>query len=165
MSKSLLANATSMNPPRKLPTLPRSLWILALGSSLLLLAGCGRSDPLPLESRPQVPGAALRRAPDPVQAGRHVFEKYGCAMCHGADGKTGIQNGDAQVPDGIVEGYPPEDLRELLRTGIGADEAAPSGNGAPFRMPGYAGWMSDAELNALLAYLLDPAPEAGEKAP
>ena len=53
----------------------------------------------------------------PVERGREVFRKYGCAGCHGADAKGGVPNPNAktaeQVPGLIyvADGYTKDELK------------------------------------------------------
>ena len=59
----------------------------------------------------------------PVDRGREVFRKYGCAGCHGPDGKGGVPNPNAktaqQVPalTYVADGYTKPELRKLIQRG------------------------------------------------
>ena len=104
--------------------------------------------------------------------GRAVYERYGCALCHGADAKGGFANANAET-DGkvpgllyVAEGYTRAELRKKILDGlatIGRQDA--KGPRPPYRMPGWAAQMSDAELTNLVEYLMGllPKPGAGDK--
>jgi mono/diheme cytochrome c family protein len=57
----------------------------------------------------------------PVDRGREVFRKYGCAGCHGQEGKGGVPNPNAktaqQVPalTYVADGYTKPELKKLHR--------------------------------------------------
>ena len=103
--------------------------------------------------------------------GKLLYERYGCAMCHGADGKGGFANpnaeSDGKVPAVIYvkEGYTPAEVAEVIRTGkpqIGRGD--PKGPVPPFRMPGWHDRMSRPEVDDLVQYLMSLYPkEAAEK--
>lgn len=110
-------------------------------------------------------------APDTAVArGRVVYERYGCRMCHGNDGKGGFANPNAET-DGKVpaviyvkEGYTPAEIAKLIRTGnprIGL--ADPKGHTPPYRMPSWDDRMSARELDDLVQYLLSLYPASAEK--
>ena len=142
--------------------------LLVITCTLLLVTGCGPNGGSPLPAnRPQV----KRPAPpaDPVQFGRQVFEKYGCVLCHGADGKSGIANPNAKTKDivppltYVAEGYLPAELKQFIRRGQpNIDRMNPNGATPPFKMPSYGTWISDVELDALQKYLFSLMPK-GEK--
>jgi mono/diheme cytochrome c family protein len=102
-----------------------------------------------------------------VARGKFLYGQYGCVMCHGADGKGGHENPnsetDGKIP-GVVkvaEGYTERELIALLRRGtprIGRTDA--SGPVPPYRMPGWSGQLSDAEIKDLVVYLISLAPKS-----
>lgn len=106
-----------------------------------------------------------------VARGKLVYERYGCAMCHGTDGKGGFANPNAET-DGKVpaviyvkEGYTPTEVAEVIQSGkprIG--RADPRGPTPPFRMPGWHDRMSRRDVDDLVQYLMSLFPEsAAEK--
>ena len=121
--------------------------------------------PLPRVVRLEARDASEQAAP---QRGRAVYERYGCALCHGADGKGGFANPNAET-DGkvpgvtfVAEGFTPAELRKKILEGlatIGRKDA--KGPRPPYRMPGWAGQMSDAELTDLVDYLMSLYPKSG----
>src|ERR1017187_6387568 len=142
--------------------------LLAITCTLLLVVGCGPNSisPVPAKrarvKRPEPPA-------DPVQFGRQVFEKYGCMMCHGADGKSGISNPNAKTKDivppliYVADGYLPAELKQVIRRGQpNIDKMNPNGPTPPFKMPSYGAWINDIELDALQQYLFSLMPK-GEK--
>ena len=117
-----------------------------------------------LATRPPAPHAV--RAPAPpaaataVARGREVYLRYGCATCHGNDGKGGFANANAET-DGkvpavnyVAEGFTRRELRKKILDGfapVGKKDA--NGPRPPFRMPGWSGQMTDAEVGDLVEYL------------
>jgi cbb3-type cytochrome oxidase cytochrome c subunit len=104
----------------------------------------------------------------PVERGHEVFRKYGCAGCHGADGKGGVPNPNAKtaelVPDliRVAQGYTNEELKDrILKGQPEITPADPKRPPPPLYMPGWRGIISDAEVDDLVAYLvsLKPAEE------
>jgi mono/diheme cytochrome c family protein len=112
-----------------------------------------------------VPG---RPAEEPVYAsaeekGKAVFEKFGCAGCHGIGGAGGRHNFNA----GLAEEVPPllyvrayygndvERLKDLIRHGR---QPAPRGMGnrpnPSLYMPPWKDRISEEDLDALVAYLM-----------
>jgi hypothetical protein len=58
-----------------------------------------------------------------IARGRHVYEEFGCAACHGADGRGGIRNFNAQndvTPNlrRAVSTYTREELKEKISEGV-----------------------------------------------
>jgi mono/diheme cytochrome c family protein len=106
----------------------------------------------------------------PALRGREVYARYGCAQCHGADATGGFPNPnaetDSKVP-GLVfvkEGYTQPELRKKILDGaptIGRGD--PKGPTPPYRMPGWAGQMSDAEASDLVEFLLSLYPKSAEE--
>ncbi len=100
------------------------------------------------------------------QRGAAVYTKYGCAGCHGRDGKGGVINPNAktgeQVPSllYVAEGYTTKELTEFIKRGqseiapLDAKRPAP-----PLYMPPWAGKIAPGELEDLVAYLQSLFPE------
>ncbi len=141
--------------------------------TLLVLAALGLG--VRLEIRPPMP-EPIRRPPAPADAsnavdrGRAVYRRYGCAMCHGADGKGGFANANAEtggkVPGllYVKEGYTARELRKKLLDGAPTIGKADSrGPVPPYRMPGWRGRMNDAEVNDLVEYLFGLYPKSAEE--
>ena len=125
----------------------------------LALAGYGirlaMRPPAPQPVRtPAVVGASA------IERGRVVYASYGCSICHGPDGKGGFSNPnsetDGKVPGVtfVAEGYTRPELRKKILDGLATiGKKDPKGPRPPFRMPGWAGQMSDAEVADLVEYL------------
>ncbi|HWP99258.1 MAG TPA: cytochrome c [Vicinamibacterales bacterium] len=136
-------------------------FLLAVALVTLAVAVRGRS-PWPRAIR-----AADARVPATAEArGRIVYERYGCALCHGADGKGGFANPNAEtggVVPGVVfvaEGYTRDELRRKILDGVATiGKADAEGPSPPFRMPGWAGYMTPGEVDDLVAYLLSLYPK------
>lgn len=106
----------------------------------------------------------------PVQHGREVYERYGCILCHGSDGKGGFANPnsetDGKVPGLIYvgEGYKPSELRSRILDGTPVvGRANPKGPRPPYRMPGWRGQMTAQEADDLVQYLIGLLPKSTEQ--
>lgn len=113
------------------------------------------------------PSPHIVRGPDiatdattPVARGRQVYLRYGCSACHGPEGKGGFANTNAEtegkVPavNYVAEGFTRRELRKKILDGFApVGKKDPNGPRPPFRMPGWAGQMTDAEVSDLVEYL------------
>lgn len=108
-----------------------------------------------------VPGQA---APAPTfrsaaEHGRYVYVKYGCAACHGPDGKGGIPNFNYEndvEPDltKTVNTYTRDELREKIQNGVLAvGKKDPKGATPPLYMPAWKDKIKGQELEDLITYL------------
>jgi mono/diheme cytochrome c family protein len=149
----------------------RILWIVALGILSMSAGNCRWTwDASPRLSIAQIAGIKVRDATlGPVERGRFVYQKYGCAMCHGSDGQGGVQNPNAQtggeIPQLIyvAEGYTVDELKAQIRNGVWEIARADSlGPAPPYRMPAIE-WMSPEELDALVQYLMSLMPKGAEE--
>ena len=135
---------------------------------LLVLVARGQTrgaDPVPERA------ALATAASTPEGRGALVYARYGCAMCHGEDGRGGFPNANSEtegkVPGVLLvkEGYTVAELRRLILNGtptIGRTD--PNGPRPPFRMPGWSGDMTRADLDDLVRYLISLYPkDAGTK--
>jgi mono/diheme cytochrome c family protein len=102
----------------------------------------------------------------PVERGKTVFKKYGCAGCHGKDGQGGIPNPNAktgqQVPKLIyvAEGYTKDELKKRILNGQHEIFALnPSKPPPPLYMPAWRGKIAEGELNDLVEYLFSLMPK------
>ena len=116
-----------------------------------------------------VPARAVLPAATPEARGRLVFERYGCRLCHGEEGRGGLANANAQgagkIPSVIIdfpgEGYTVAELKRLISNGTTRiDREDPNGPVPPFRMPGWKGQISDQDLDDLVRYLLVLYPQS-----
>ena len=102
-----------------------------------------------------------------IDRGHALYVAYGCATCHGADGKGGFPNTNAET-DGkvpgvtyVAEGFTRRELRQKILDGFGpVGKKDPNGPRPPFRMPGWAGQMTDAEVADLIEYLWNLYPKS-----
>ena len=104
-----------------------------------------------------------------VSRGKLLYAQYGCVMCHGADGRGGRENPNAET-DGkipgvikVAEGYTEAELVRLIRRGtprIGKTDA--SGPVPPYRMPGWGDRLTDDQLRDLVRYLISLAPPSAK---
>ncbi len=145
-------------------------WLAALAavvvSVVAVRAQLRPPDPqiIRIESQHPAGGTAAAR-------GKLLYERYGCVMCHGADGKGGFANPNAET-DGKVpavvfvkEGYTAAEVAEVIRNGkprIG--RADPKGPIPPYRMPGWRDRLSNQDIADLTEYLMSLYPKsAAEK--
>jgi mono/diheme cytochrome c family protein len=120
---------------------------------------------------PQTIRAAVPAAPDTAVARGHVvFDRYGCTLCHGKDGKGGIANPNAlrnaKVPTivDLADAYKASEVAQLIRTGRhNVDRADVAGAIPPYRMPGWGDRMSEQEINDLVQYLMSLVSKGAEK--
>ena len=90
-------------------------------------------------------------APQPVRAatavsndtavgrGHAVYDRYGCAMCHGADGKGG-KMGTRDFASAEVKAETDAQLIDIISKGKG-------------KMPSYTGKLKDTEIKDLVTYI------------
>lgn len=117
-----------------------------------------------------IPAVIVSEPQSPMERGRLVYGRYGCAMCHGAEGKGGFANPNSET-DGKVpgllyvkEGYTAAELRAKLLDGVRTvGKANPRGNAPPFRMPGWRGSMTDREVDDLVQFLFSLYPASAEE--
>jgi len=130
--------------------------IVAVGVHLEMRA------PAPVTVRqPAVPPAS-----DAVKRGRQLYETYGCAMCHGPEGKGGVLNPNAEsegkVPALLLvkEGYLERELVQKILDGAPrVGKADPKGPVPPYRMPGWRDRMTRAQATDLTKYLISLYPK------
>lgn len=120
----------------------------------------------PPEPRP-VPRTIVTEPTTAIARGRVVYEQNGCAMCHGDDGKSGIDNlnseTEGKVPPVafVKEGYTTPELARYLQRGNpkqGKEKA--DGPTPPYRMPGgLGGYMTRRDATDLAEYLMSLYPK------
>lgn len=123
--------------------------------------------PLPRTVRRPAADASLQTA---EQRGRLVYERYGCALCHGSDAKGGFANPNAET-DGkvpgvvyVAEGFTAAELRGKILEGLATvGRADAKGPRPPYRMPGWKGQMAPQELDDLVRYLMSLYPKSAEE--
>ena len=106
----------------------------------------------------------------PVERGKAVYKKFGCAGCHGSDGAGGVPNPNSktaqQVPGlkFVSEGYTKDELKKRVLDGqreippMDASKPPP-----PLYMPPWRGKIAEGELADLVEYIMSLTPK-GEKA-
>jgi mono/diheme cytochrome c family protein len=132
-----------------------ALLVVAYGARLQLRSPA----PQPLRTSPPVADTAVAR-------GHAVYERYGCSICHGTEGKGGFANPnsetDGKVPgvNFVAEGYTRSELRRYILKGAASiGKADPNGQLPPYRMPGWTGQMTDQEAGDLVEYLFGLYPK------
>lgn len=127
--------------------------------------------PAPPEPEPKFAGAK--------EHGKFVFEKYGCAGCHGeggaggrrnfnarADGQTKMEEGLEPTLTKVVGTYSREELIEKIRQGVPPTAVAKfkaDGPTPPLYMPKWHEKIKGEELEDLVTYLLSIAEKTGEE--
>jgi mono/diheme cytochrome c family protein len=103
------------------------------------------------------------------EAGKWVFDRYGCAGCHGLNGKGGRQNfnyqGDGHEPTltKVIGNYTREELHKKLQMGVQVvNKENPKGPTPPLYMPAWKDRISPDEMDALMDYLFSIAEKQEE---
>ena len=141
--------------------------LLIVGALLLgLAARAVTHQPTPTLVR----AAALVRPEKATERGAIVYARYGCGQCHGADAKGGFANPNAETAGKVpgvlyvAEGYTASELRRKILDGVHAvGKHDPKGATPPYRMPGWAGQMSNEEIDDLVQYLIGLYPKSAEE--
>jgi mono/diheme cytochrome c family protein len=102
----------------------------------------------------------------PGDRGREVFRKYGCAGCHGPEGKGGVPNRNAKTAQQIPaltyvgDSYTKAELKKFILNGQ-RDIAPldPNQPPPPLYMPAWGSTIKDAEADDLVAYLFSLKPK------
>ena len=133
------------------------------GVLLVCVAGAALFSAYGPPPAPRAVRAAVPSAPDAAVArGRLVFDRYGCTLCHGQEGKGGVANTGALRDGGkvppiadLADAYKPSEVAQLIRTGRRTVDRADGVTAAPpYRMPGWGDRMSEPEVNDLVQYLM-----------
>jgi mono/diheme cytochrome c family protein len=145
--------------------------VLALIATLVLaVAAWMGSRKLERNVAIRVVPVAYTRDPQALKLGKYLFETRGCAECHGADARGIVLVDTAEGfhvhtpnltsgPGGVVSDYDEGDWVRAIRHGVN-----PKGH-ALFLMPSVDyNRMSDPDLAALVAYVRNLPPVAGEGA-
>ena len=103
-----------------------------------------------------------------VEAGREVFQRFGCAGCHGANGHGSRQNWNylhgQQIPSltFVKEAYTTEELKAFIQRGKQpVDRLDPHRPVPPLYMPAWRDKIRGADLDNLVDYLYSLAPTDG----
>ena len=113
--------------------------------------------------------SSLPSAMNPLERGHEVYRNYGCAGCHGPDGKGGVPNPNAKtaelVPDliHVADGYTNDELKaRILKGQREITPLDPNRPAPPLYMPAWGGTIKDAEVDDLAAYLMSLKPKGEE---
>ncbi len=97
----------------------------------------------------------------PIEAGRAVFQKFGCAGCHGLDGIGGRRNWNAWLGDEVPslipvkQYYDRETLKEFIRHGRQpVPRSNPQRPNPPLYMPAWKDRIPDKQMDQLVEYVL-----------
>ena len=100
-----------------------------------------------------------------AEKGRAVFQKYGCAACHGIRGLGGIHNKNMDIGEEVPslryvsDGYTREELKEVIRKGRFPARASSKEPTPPLWMPAWGDKLSEEELEAVVDYLISLHPD------
>lgn len=125
-------------------------------------------DTIPVDMVQVAPPRPEPTFKSPVQHGRYVYEKYGCAACHGADAKGGIRNFNYEndvEPDitKTVGTFTRDELRHKIQFGVPVvGKKDPKGPTPPLYMPPWKDKIKGQELEDLLTYLISIAEKQEE---
>jgi mono/diheme cytochrome c family protein len=143
-----------------------------MGRLLLVAVAVAATVGAHVALRPPAPQLLKAAGSEPIEPtaaarGKTVYLRYGCSACHGADGKGGFANANAEtegkVPPVVyvAEGFTRAELRRKVLDGFAAvGKKDPNGPRPPYRMPGWAGQMTDAEAADLVEYLWSLYPKS-----
>jgi len=94
----------------------------------------------------------------PEERGARTFARFGCATCHGPEGKGGVININAQggqVPpiQKVRDGFTQEEVAKVIREGRRSVPADLNDPEPPLRMTAWGRVMDDREIDDLVKYL------------
>jgi mono/diheme cytochrome c family protein len=142
---------------------------------------------LPKQYKVPAPEKPAPRYANSIEHGKFVFEKYGCAGCHGEGGAAGWRNFNAlgegqdkahvhdiaEMAKGreptltkVVGTYSRDELRKKLHDGVPPSAVVkfnPEGPTPPLYMPAWKSKIKGKEMEALLDYLFSTAEDTGEE--
>jgi len=106
----------------------------------------------------------------PVDRGKAVFRKYGCAGCHGHDGSGGVGNPNAKTAEQVPaltyvgDSYTKDELKKFIMTGertiVPLDPKRPP---PPLYMPSWRDKIAEGELDDLTEYLMSLLPKGAKE--
>ena len=115
------------------------------------------------------PSAADLAKMTPVERGHEVFQKYGCAQCHGPDGKGGVPNPNAKTAElvpsliFVADGYNKAELTAFISRGERViPRKNPEGPEPPHFMPQWGKIVNTNELNDLADFLFSLKPKGSD---
>jgi len=106
---------------------------------------------------------------DPVERGHKIYTRAGCIACHGASGAGGYPNNNVagkKIPAlaNVAETFTKAELVAKIKRGVPHPvKADPAGDDPLVFMPTWGDFLSDAEIDAVAAYLLTLKPAGAVK--
>ncbi len=109
---------------------------------------------------PKEPTFESVRSKGRIAAGKWVYDKYGCAACHGLEARGGRRNYNYQgggmepVLRKTIPNYTRDELRKKIQQGVAVvSKEDPKGPTPPLYMPAWKDKIKGEELEALIDYL------------
>ncbi|RMD84679.1 MAG: cytochrome c [Candidatus Dadabacteria bacterium] len=143
------------------------LIVFCLCFTVVAILGCKGVPPKEEVISKEIVYQPINPALSQIEIGKIVYQRYGCAMCHGPNAEGGRKNPNIQTGGVITgltkvaEGYTKSELANLILEGIhDIEKEDPNGPIPPYRMPGWRGHISERDLTALVAYLFSLMPES-----
>lgn len=108
--------------------------------------------------------SSWKESPDSLVRGKRIFDRYGCAACHGPGGKGGVKNPNSQggeIPriDKVKEGFTEEEIKKVILEGRVPQKEDVRGPAPPLWMNAWKKVMGENELDDLVKYLFSLLPE------
>lgn len=99
-----------------------------------------------------------------TERGKTVFARYGCATCHGPEGKGGVANPNVKggkVPplDKVAEGFSEDEIKKVIRDGRIPEREDLNAPYPPLWMNAWKTVLDDNELANLIQYLFSLLPK------
>jgi mono/diheme cytochrome c family protein len=114
----------------------------------------------------QPPSAAPAQLSPELERGLKVYEQFSCIACHGPGGKGGVHNFNAQTGQEVpalihvADSYTRPDLIAKIQNGVPVEpKLNPNGPDPPLHMPAFKDLLTDAQMKALVAYLISLKPK------
>ncbi|MBI3947280.1 MAG: c-type cytochrome [Armatimonadetes bacterium] len=116
-------------------------------------------------TRDATPPAHTRAAPiGAVEAGRRVYQRYGCVVCHGEGGQGGVPNPNSQdgrvppliyVADELLD----REIRDRILQGSIPEKKDPGGPDPLYIMPAWKGILTEQDAYQVVEYLKSLLPK------
>ena len=101
---------------------------------------------------------------NPIEQGKIVYQRYGCAVCHGVDAKGGVPNPGSQVDPipaltRVAEGFSEDEIKKVILNGRAATPKDANALAPRLHMNSWKALMDEDEVRALIDYLFSLMPK------